>query len=99
MGTVAILDPFAHAGKGLSKLADGKTMDSEKVLMVADQFIEGASKVAGVPYGAVKRTAKGVMKVAKGESEAPVRQIIGFNMGTKKKKDTKKKKKKKKQLF
>jgi hypothetical protein len=96
MGTVAILDPFAHAGKGLSKLADDKTMDSEKVLMIADQFIEGASKVAGVPYGAVKRTAKGVMKVAKGESEAPVRQIIGFNMPTKKK--PKKKKKKKKQF-
>jgi len=99
MGTVAILDPFAHAGKGLSKLADDKTMDSEKVLMIADQFIEGASKVAGVPYGAVKRTAKGVMKVAKGESEAPIRQIIGFNMPTKKKPKKSKKKKKRKILF
>ena len=99
MGTIPVLDPFENLGRGVSKFAKSEKIDSKKAFEIANEFLEGAGKVTGIPYGSVRRSVKGVMKVAKGESEAPVRQIIGFNMGTKKKKDTKKKKKKKKQLF
>ena len=96
MGTVPVLDPFENFGKSAYKLAKSEKIDSKIAFEIANEFLEGAGKVTGVPYGSVRRSVEGAITVAKGESEAPVRQIIGFNMPTKKK--PKKKKKKKKQF-
>ena len=96
MGTVPVLDPFENFGRSAYKLAKSEKIDSKIAFEIANEFLEGAGKVTGVPYGSVRRSVEGAITVAKGESEAPVRQIIGFNMPTKKK--PKKKKKKKKQF-
>ena len=95
MGTVPVLDPFENFGRAF-QLAKKEKIDSETAFKMMNEFLEGAGKVTGVPYGSVRRSVEGAITVAKGESEAPVRQIIGFNMPTKKK--PKKKKKKKKQF-
>ena len=93
MGTVPVLDPFENFGRAF-QLAKKEKIDSKTAFKMMNEFLEGAGKVTGVPYGSVRRSVEGAITVAKGESEAPVRQIIGFNMPTKKKPKKKKKKKK-----
>jgi len=56
------------------------------------EMVEGITKIRfGIPVGSFRRTASGVVKVAKGEAQHPIREAIGFKFKGKKK-DKKKKK-------
>ena len=91
MGPVAILDFFVDWGNTLRRAFHGEGTTQE-YLKILDTFLDGASKVTGVPYGPAVRTAKGIAKVAKGDAENPIREAIGFKFEEEKKKKKKKKK-------
>jgi hypothetical protein len=52
--------------------------DGEYALKAALQIAEVVSLLTGVPYGTLKRTAEGIKDVQEGETERPVRRMIGF---------------------
>ena len=91
MGPVAIMTFIQDWGKSLKRMFNGKDLTPEDTLKIIDSFIDGVSKVGGVPYGPATRTAKGIIKVAKGEAQHPIREAIGFKFKGKKKKKKKKK--------
>jgi hypothetical protein len=91
MGPVAIMTFIQDWGKSLKRMFNGKDLTPEDTLKIVDSFIDGVSKVGGVPYGPATRTAKGIIKVAKGEAQHPIREAIGFKFKGKKKKKKKKK--------
>ena len=98
MGPVAIMTFIQDWGKSLKRMFNGKDLTPEDTLKIIDSFIDGVSKVGGVPYGPAVRTAKGIIKVAKGEAQHPIREAIGFKF-KEKKKDKKKKAKVKQPMF
>ncbi len=88
MGTIEIFSFAEDWGRAFKRAVNDKKFTTEKTLKIADDFISGTSKIVGVPYAPVMRTGKGIVKVAKGEAEKPIREAIGFRFdkGKKKKK-------------
>jgi len=95
MGTVPVLDFVADWGSVASKGFDGKEFTPEKTLEIIDDFLEGGSKITGIPYGPAKRVAKGIKTVIEGKSKHPIREAVGFRF----EKEKKKKKKVSKPIF